>query len=411
MNAWNIARKDLQILWRDRGALAGMFLLPLVFIFVLTLATAPMYSAPEDSRTRLPVVDLDGGPAAQQLLGVLQASGGVEVVRTTEAQALAWMQARQEGRALIVPPDLSASLVTRQPTTLRLLVHPDWQNDRTAAILRAVDGAARDVAMEAQLLDSLAQVGAMQALNPPEYEVFSDERVALQARGQMMRAQRDPLIRVSQVKPSSMVASDDPTAAEQNVPGYAVLFVFLTAQVTAESIYRENKEGTFRRLLAAPLSKLTILIGKLIPNLVVALAQMVVLFAVGAALLPALGLGDMRLGNDIPALVILVFVVALCSTSLGILIAALARTESQIGGLSALSLWGMGAVGWLPVPLVPAWRHAGRHRARRAAPLGGPGLSGPDCARPRSGRHWHHVAGAAGVHSGLFRHRAMAFRL
>lgn len=352
MNVWNIARKDLQILWRDKGALAGMFLLPLVFIFVLNLATAPMYSAPADSRTRLPVVDLDDGPVAQQLLTVLQERGGVEVLLTSEAEALAWLQARTEGRALIIPADLSANLQARQATTLRLLVHPDWQNERTAALVRAVNGAARDVAMESQLLDGLKQVGAMQALNPPELQVFGDDRVAQQARGQMARAEQDPLIRVLQVKPSSMVASDDPSASEQNVPGYAVLFVFLTAQVTAESIYRENKEGTFRRLLAAPLTRLTILLGKLIPNLVVALAQMVVLFAVGALVLPAIGLGEMRLGNDIPALVILVFVVALCSTSLGILIAALARTEGQIGGLSALLLWGMGAVGGC---LFPAW--------------------------------------------------------
>jgi ABC-2 type transport system permease protein len=42
---------------------------------------------------------------------------------------------------------------------------------------------------------------------------------------------------------------------------------------------------------------------------------------------------------------VLVVVVALCSTALGILIAALAHTEGQIGGLSALLLWTMGAVG------------------------------------------------------------------
>jgi ABC-2 type transport system permease protein len=42
--------------------------------------------------------------------------------------------------------------------------------------------------------------------------------------------------------------------------------------------------------------------------------------------------------------------VALCSTSLGILIAALARTESQVGGISTLILWVAGLVGGAFIP-------------------------------------------------------------
>jgi ABC-2 type transport system permease protein len=322
-----------------------MSLLPLAFILVLSLATAPMYNAPTDAATHLPVVDLDGGAAGQRLLAALGAQSGIELIPTSEAQALEWMGTRTEGRALIIPAGMTDSLAAREKVVLRLLVHPDWVGERTDALQRTIDGAARDVVMEAQLLDSLTQMGAMEMLNPPEQRVFSPDRVAAQASGQMERAKTDPLISVTQVKPSSLAAKDEPTALEQNVPGYAVLFVFLTAQVTAESIYREKKEGTFRRLLAAPLGKVSLLLGKLIPNLIVTLVQMTVLFAVGAVLLPALGLGEFSLGEDIVALIVLVVLVALCSTALGIFIAALARTEGQIGGLSSLLLWTMGALG------------------------------------------------------------------
>ena len=46
-----------------------------------------------------------------------------------------------------------------------------------------------------------------------------------------------------------------------NVPGFAVLFIFLTAQTTAQAIYEEKRVGSFRRLRAAPISKATILFG------------------------------------------------------------------------------------------------------------------------------------------------------
>jgi hypothetical protein len=55
---------------------------------------------------------------------------------------------------------------------------------------------------------------------------------------------------------------------------------------------------------------------------------------------------------DAPVGVLLVaLAIALCSSVLGILIAALARTENQIGGLSSVILWAAGILGGSFVPL------------------------------------------------------------
>ena len=61
MNALNIARKDLQIFFRDRGAVIQLFLLPLVFVIVFSGALAALGGdgEEEDARILLPVVDLD----------------------------------------------------------------------------------------------------------------------------------------------------------------------------------------------------------------------------------------------------------------------------------------------------------------------------------------------------------------
>jgi ABC-2 type transport system permease protein len=93
------------------------------------------------------------------------------------------------------------------------------------------------------------------------------------------------------------------------------------------------------------------LVGKLMPNFVVVVLQVVVLFAAGMFLLPLIGLDALRLGNDIPALVLLVLAIALCCTTLGILIAAIAKTEAQIGGVSALVLWVLAFLGGSFIPL------------------------------------------------------------
>jgi ABC-2 type transport system permease protein len=78
---------------------------------------------------------------------------------------------------------------------------------------------------------------------------------------------------------------------------------------------------------------------------------MAVIFAFGAFGLRLLGLTPVSLGNDPLALFLVVVLIALCSSALGLTIAALARTEAQVGGISTLLLWVMAILGGSIIPL------------------------------------------------------------
>ena len=157
----------------------------------------------------------------------------------------------------------------------------------------------------------------MQRANPSFDPATSAELAVPIAQRQFEESRDRPLVAVSRSQPASLGQEEqvEISGVQIGVPGFAVLFIFLTAQITARSIYDEKKTGTFRRLLAAPLGKWPMLIGKLIPNFVVVVLQVVFLFAAGMFLLPLMGLDALRLGNDIPALVLLVLSIALCCTT------------------------------------------------------------------------------------------------
>lgn len=142
-----------------------------------------------------------------------------------------------------------------------------------------------------------------------------------------------------------------PEGIQLAVSGFTVLFIFLLAQTTARSIYDEKKAGSFRRLMAAPMSKASLLSGKMLPNFLTALFQAAVIFAFALIGMRLLGLTPLSLGDNPWLVALIVVVIAICSVCLGILIAALARTESQIGGLSGLLLWGMAILGGSFIPL------------------------------------------------------------
>jgi ABC-type Na+ efflux pump permease subunit len=76
------------------------------------------------------------------------------------------------------------------------------------------------------------------------------------------------LIVVKQTVPAQQGQSEaTPDLGQAVLSGVTVLFVFLTAQTAARSIYEEKKVGSFRRLMAAPLSRPALLTGKLCPTI------------------------------------------------------------------------------------------------------------------------------------------------
>ncbi|MGA9347710.1 MAG: ABC transporter permease [Anaerolineae bacterium] len=347
MKALNVAWKDVQIFLRDRSAVINLFLLPMVFILVLSTAMQGFMGEDGDSLITLPVVNLDpDGEAAQALIDALNEAGGIEVKLYDQAQAQALLEDLEIERVLTIPTDFTADITANRPVMLRLVSHPDASETTTESVLRVVNGVARGMSLQNQLIASFEQMGDMLGTSPSEFQVFTTERIVAQAQSQFERSKTAPLVVVEQTRPENLgERGTEPNAVQQNVPGYTIIFVFVTAQATAFSIYREKKEGSFRRLLAAPMSKAALLAGKMIPNFITGLIQIVVIFAVSIFILPMVGLDRLTLGNDLLALVLVSLLLVLCSTGLGILIAAIARTEGQIGGLGTLALWTMGAVG------------------------------------------------------------------
>jgi ABC-2 type transport system permease protein len=352
MKMLNIALKDLQILIKDRGSLILLFLLPLLFVVAFSGAIGAIGQGQEDTRIALPVVDLDGGQAADTFLASLDAAGGVSVEPYAEAEAAALLAENEIARLLTIPAGFTAQMAGGQPTTLRLVNQQNADPEETEAVRLVVDGVARDMSLQAQILSALQQMGEMQAGAGQGAMAFSVERMQAQAQSQFDRSQAQPLVSVAQRLPGQEAeVEEQPDLKAFTLPGMTVLFVFMTAQTTARSIYDEKKLGSFRRLLAAPMGKVTILGGKVLRTWLTGLLQVAVLFAFGIYGLRLFGMTPASLGPRPLLTLIAVLLVTLCSSALGILIAALARTESQIGGISTLLMWVLGVLGGAFVPL------------------------------------------------------------
>jgi ABC-2 type transport system permease protein len=360
MKILSIAGKDLQILFKDRGSIFQLFILPLLFILVFSGALGAIGKSEEVILPKLGIVDTDGGAASQELVSRLQADGSLDVILYSQQEAQALLDKTELGIYLIIPPDFTSASQAGQPVTVRLISGASADSQMITSARMVVEGAAADMTLQSQIIASLSQMGEMQASAPADQQVFTTERILAQARSQFERSKVKPLIVLVQSTPQLGASQQaTPDLSQSTVTGFAVLFVFMTAQATAHSIYDEKKVGSFRRLTAAPLSKAQLLIGKILPNFIIGLVQMAVIFAFGAFGLRAIGMTPLAIEKAPLGAFLVAVMLALCSSAFGIMVAALARTENQIAGLSTLLLWGMGLLGGCLVPLFVLERFLG----------------------------------------------------
>ncbi len=352
MKTISVALKDLQILFKDRGAIFQLFVLPLLFILVFSGALNAIGQGQEVTLPNVAVVDKDAGAMVQSLINDLTADGSFNLQTYPLAEAQTLLDENKVVGILTIPAGFTTSVQQSQPTTLVFAIGSKADPQQVEAIRLVLASVAANMTLESQIVASLRQMGEMQASSPAEFQVFDTERVLAQAHSQFENAQTRPLINVVQSTPQQPADQASTTDLSRSaVPGFTVLFVFLAAQTTAQSIFEEKKIGSFRRLVAAPLSKSELLIGKILPNFITAILQILVIFVFGSLVMRLMGLTPLPIEKAPFGTIIIAVVLALCSCAFGIAIASIARTENQISGLSTLLLWGMGLLGGSLVPL------------------------------------------------------------
>src|SRR5262249_44900912 len=108
------------------------------------------------------------------------------------------------------------------------------------------------------------------------------------------------------------------------VPSYVVMFAFFLVLTVGWLFVAERRQGTLKRLRAAPITRTEMLAGKLIPCYVLSLFQGAFLLIGGRVLF------GMNWGSEPLLLIPVVLATSLAAMGLALLVASLARTETQV---------------------------------------------------------------------------------
>ena len=301
--------KELHHILRDRQTLTVLLMMPLVQVILFGFALR------SDVRNiRLVIVDPSPDHAALELQSRFLATKRFRIVATSSS------------------PDVIEPLFRRDEADVALVFDPDF-----AGNLRGNDPARLLVAVDASDPNTgttyLNYTRAVIAMYQDELDIQNNRvRIVTQTR---MRF--------------------NPTLESVNlfVPGLiALVLVLVSAMMTAVSLSREKERGTMEVLLVSPLHPQQIIIGKVLPYMALAFANVL------TALFAAWAVFHVPFRGSLPLLLIESVLYTLVSLALGVVIAA--RTSSQraamLGALLGTMLPNTLLSGMIfPIASMPGW--------------------------------------------------------
>lgn len=392
-HAWTLAKKDLRIYFRDRMGLVTSLLVPIALVTVFGWIMAYAFGGGSGMpKVKVWIVDEDKSPRSQQFEQSLRASSMLECLPREgeppiDREKLKVMVTDGDAHhGLVIPVGFGATEQTALPD-IDMLRDPGRQmEDRLLqiALVQALVGSSDNALFKQSLSRWLKSEGAndkkLQQLGKVYDSVEATIREGIEAVSEEKPG--DSTDRTSppapQVNTSAEVADKTPSMDDmlsildkalpvkhiditppsrskrvtyqqaQSVSGLTVMMMMFSLTNAGALLLAERERGTLKRLLALPVRRESILLGKYFYTIVAGLIQMAILMLYGELMF------KVGLFRDPITLLVLIVTWVATAGSFGMAIATLSTSTKQGDGIATIIILVMAALGgcWFPVQLM-----------------------------------------------------------
>ena len=345
--------KEARIIGRDRQALFLFFVMPVVFVLILSLALRDAFGERPGASFPVLVVAGDRGEISASVIQAFRSNSHLQLTESehaSEAQVRQWLIEGRYMFAVLIPPGATEQakrrigeiaarvpkdLLMEKPVNVRVLADPALRGDYRKVLEGALSLALHGVEMRmgGKQLDQMLKSTLGERYVPiPDMEqtpVFTpiDSEVVTRELG-------DPT----------------PTSVQQNAPAWTLLAMFFLTVPLSVSFIKEREQGSLFRLQTMTVPAWVVLGGKALPYFVINLIQMASILAVSVYVLPLLGGDRLGLGHSPLAILVMGASASLAAIGFGIAVAMYARTAEQAASFSSAVVMIMAALGGILVP-------------------------------------------------------------
>lgn len=361
-----ITRKEL-LLWAEKpGSWIIVFVVPFIFIWIMQA----VFGSSGTPVVTVYAVDQDRGAEAARVMEALRSTDNLKIEELkTREEAARKVGEGEHMAAIIVPPGFSLNLRSPEGAKIEVIIDPA-RAEQANIVIGLANAALAPIMVDAEVTRAV-EAGVTQvteqlrsgSVQPEETEdpsFANAEPTDLDAlkefftaamkgvvSSQVQAAMNDPQVQlISQPYAIESENAHQPSLLDYFVPGYSLMFVFFLVSNLAQTVIEERQTGTLRRLLVAPLPRSRILLGKMLPYVLIGMAQFAIVLVFSQVLF------GIDLGSSSIGLAIIILASSLSMASLGILIAAFAKTEGQANGLAIVLVVAMAVVSGAMFPTI-----------------------------------------------------------
>ena len=329
-------KKDLKLFFHDQRSVILTFLLPLILISLFAFAYGGIGEFNGRSEpVSLLVADLDQTISSKAIISSIDSLKDIRIVISDSVKSKELVMKGNYACALIIYKGYQDSMEAGDAFPLELLY--DRSREMEIGVLQE--------SLISTLMSSTGKIMVKKSIEKYLKDQFPsiDKNVS----DNVIRAAISNDKNIPAIKWTSIVGEKNDTKLGliQAVAGTAILMLLFSVAGVGTSILEEKENGTINRLLYSPLKGSTILYGKMLFAFFISILQLTVMFMFAWLIL------NMDMSVNIPALILMIIATAFAVSSLGIFLAAIAKTRQQAQNLSTIIILVMSAIGGSMIPL------------------------------------------------------------
>ncbi len=303
-------KKEFLLVLRDKKALALLFVMPAIFILIISVAMRDVFTGNSVS-FNVSLKNLDGSAISKELSSNILKNRSFNQVSYDKAQIV-----------ITIPKNY-----VKKKRKLNIEIKDTLKSDEIELF-------------KAKLLKDIVSLKLKIIKN--RLMEFSDEAA--------MAIDSVSLDSANLFNIKYNKNNDIPNSTQQSVPSWIVFGMFFMITPIATVFINERKQNTLSRLSSMNVSAYAMILSKIVPYLVIAQIQAWIMIGVGMYIVPLFDTPALAINGSVLALIFLSFSLSVSAVGLAMLIAVNANTTEQastIGGILSILL---GAIGGVMVP-------------------------------------------------------------
>lgn len=315
-----ILKKEFLLIFRDIHALLVLFIMPALFILIMSLALKNTYSNDVDVKLKVAIISQENKDVKQLIKNLNKSKFLHSTLRLTN-----------DYKALIFKDNFDFIIEINKDFKRQIN-----KNDKSFKI---------STYSKADISQQSYQIVRNKLVESISIDIMKDYFIKSKINAKTL-ATLD-----SKIKNNYIYKNEEfkvlPNSVQQSVPAWLVFSMFFILIPISNTFINEKNFGTISRIRSIDVSFFPLLLGKIIPYFIVNQIQVIIMILIGIYIVPLAGGDSLVINGNYLQIFIITSAISLAAICFALFIANIAKTTEEatsIGGVSNIVLAALGGI-------------------------------------------------------------------